>query len=71
MAVVNSVQNIPKIREEGEQFKNFVKEQFIKRNKLITNPLKKNKQKKILSKDKARGLCAFLKVIHGLSKSRL
>ena len=30
-AVVNSVQNVPKIGEEEEQFKNFVKERFVKR----------------------------------------
>ena len=30
-AVVNSVQNVPKIGEEEEQLKNFVKERFVKR----------------------------------------
>ena len=45
-AVANSVQNMPKIGEEEEQFKAFVKEQFVKRSKLITDPLKKNKQQK-------------------------
>ena len=37
VAVVNSVQKVPKIGEEKEQFKNFVK---------VTDPLKKNKQQK-------------------------
>ena len=37
----NSAQNMPKIGEEEEQFKAFVK-----RSKLITDPLKKNKQQK-------------------------
>ena len=45
-AVGNSVQNVPKIGEEEEQFKAFVKEWFVKRSKLITDPLKKNKQLK-------------------------
>ena len=44
--VANSVQNVPKIGEEEEQFKNFVKERFVKRSKLITDPWKKNKQQK-------------------------
>ena len=39
-AVVNSVQKVSKIEEQ--QFKNFVKERFIDRSKLITDPLKKN-----------------------------
>ena len=45
-AVGNSVQNVPKIGEEEEQFNVFVKEGFVKRSKLITDPLKKNKQLK-------------------------
>ena len=45
-AVVNSVQNVPKIGEEEGLFKNFVKERFVKRIKLITDPLKKSKQEK-------------------------
>ena len=57
-AVVNSVQTVPKIREEP--FKNFVrKERFVERSKRITDPLKKanppkviTQSKKILSKDK-------------------
>lgn len=64
--VVNSVQNVPKIREEEEQFENFVKEGFIKRSKLITDPLKKNKQKKILEN------CALFARLHmTCQKSRL
>ena len=45
-AVVNSVQIVPKTGEEEEQFKNFVKASFLKRIKLITDTLKKNKQQK-------------------------
>lgn len=52
-AVVNSAHNVPKIGEQKEQFKNFVKEQFFKRSKRITDSLKKKKNKKIISKDKA------------------
>ena len=46
MAVVKSVQNVPKIGEEEEQFENFVKERLIKKNKLITDSLKENKRQK-------------------------
>ena len=73
--VVNSVQNVPKIGEEEGLFKNFVKERFVKRRKLIADPLKKNKQQKDPFKRQSRsknldtGLCAFLKVAHSLSKS--
>ena len=42
----NSVQNVLKIGGEEEQFKNFVKERFVKRSKLITDSLKKNKWQK-------------------------
>lgn len=58
-AVVSSVQTVSKIGEE--QFNTFVKERFVDRSKLITDPLKKNnlstfstQGKKILSKDKAK-----------------
>lgn len=55
-AVVNSVQNLPKIGGEEEQFEKIVKEQFVKRNKLITDPLKKtNKQKRSFQKTKPTG----------------
>ena len=75
-AVGNSVQNVPKIGEEEEQFNAFVKEWFVKRSKLITDPLKKSKQQKdpfkrqSWSKNFDGGLCAFLKVVHSLPKSR-
>ena len=45
-AVVNSVQNVPEIGEEEEQFKILLKKRFVKTSKLITDPLKKNKQQK-------------------------
>ena len=58
-AVVSSVQTVSKVGEE--QFNTFVKERFVDRSKLITDPLKKNnlptfstQGKKILSKDKAK-----------------
>ena len=58
-AVVSSVQTVSKIGEE--QFNTFVKERFVDRSKLITDPLKKNnlstfstQGKKILSKDKTK-----------------
>ena len=44
--VVNSVQNVPKIGEEEEQFKSFVRERFVMRSKLITDPSNENKQQK-------------------------
>ena len=70
-AVVNSVQNVPKIGEEEKQFKAFVKQWFVKGSKLITDPLMKNKQQKdpfkrqSWSKNFDGGLC-FLKVVHSL-----
>ena len=42
--------NVLKIREEEDQLKKFVKERIVKRNKLITDPLKKNKLQKDASK---------------------
>ena len=80
-AVVNSVQTVPKIREEP--FKNFVrKERFVERSKRITDPLKKanppkviTQSKKILSKDKdkveiLKGDRVLFSGLHNLSKSR-
>lgn len=58
-SVVNTVQNARKIGEE--QFKTFMKERLVERNKPITEPIKKNNfptfnvlSKKVVSKDKAK-----------------
>ena len=53
-AVVNSAHNVPKIGEQKEQFKNFVKEQLIKRSKRITDSLKKKKTKRSFQKTKLK-----------------
>ena len=50
-AAVNSVQTVPKIREEP--FKNFArKERFVERSKLITDPLKKANQPTVITQSK-------------------
>ena len=58
-SVVNTVRNARKIGEE--QFKTFMKERIVERNKSITEPIKKNNlptfnvhSKKVVSKDKAK-----------------
>ena len=58
-SVVNTVRNARKIGEE--QFKTFMKERLVERNKPITEPIKKNNfptfnvlSKKVVSKDKAK-----------------
>lgn len=58
-SVVNTVRNARKIGEE--QFKTFMKERIVERNKPITEPIKKNNlptfnvhSKKVVSKDKAK-----------------
>ena len=78
--VVNTVQNVVKIREV--QFNTFVKERFIDRNKPVTDTIKKNKlptfntsSKKVMTKEKEKiGLlkedCALLSRLYIACQSR-
>ena len=54
VAVVNSVQTVPKVGEEKEQFKNFVKEWFAKGANLLQIPEEKQTTKRSFQKTKLK-----------------